>query len=188
MNKILGGLVIAGCALVYASEADAAEKWIHVRVDDAGEANARVDIQVPVGLVSTLLPALQGKHGVHALQVDGSNVDMADLRKYWNAVRDAKDGQYVTVRDAGSEVRISKSGGFLKLLVNDQGGGSRVRMKIPVPFVDAVMAGGDQIDADSIGTALEKAPLGDLLTVDDEDSHIRIWIDTEASPAREDGR
>ena len=188
MNKILGGLVIAGCAVGFASAVDAGEKWIHVRVDDAGEANARVDIQVPVGLVSTLLPALEGRHGVHAVHVDGSNMDMAELRNYWNAVREARDGQYVTVRDAGSDVRISKSDGFLMLLVNDQGGGSRVRMKIPVPLVDALLAGGDAIDVDSIGTALDKAPLGDLLTVDDEDSHIRIWIDTAASPAREVGR
>jgi hypothetical protein len=92
------------------------------------------------------------------------------------------------VRDAGSDVRISKKGGFLTLLVNGHGGGGRVRMMIPVPLVDAVLAGGDTIDVDSIGTALDKAPLGDLLTVDDQDSHIRIWIDTAASPAREDGR
>jgi hypothetical protein len=188
MNKILGSLVIACSALGLASAAVAGEKWIHIRVDDAGRANARVDIQVPVVLLSALLPAFKGTHGVHAVHMNGDNVDTAELRSYWNAVRDAKDGQYVTVRDAGSDVRISKSGGFLKLLVDDQGGVRRVRMKIPVPLVDAVLAGGDTIDVDSIGAAIEKDPLGDLLTVDDDDSHVRIWIDTGASPSREDER
>jgi hypothetical protein len=188
MNKILGSLVIACSALGFATAADAGEKWVHIRVDDAGEADARVDIQFPVGLVSALLPALKGKRGAHAVHLDGSSVDMAELRNYWSAVRDAKDGAYVTVRDADSSARISKSRGFLRLLVNDQGGTSRVRMTVPVPFVDAVLAGGDTVDVDSIGTALDKAPLGDLLTVDDENSHVRIWIDTEAAPAREYGR
>jgi hypothetical protein len=188
MRKLLGGLVIAGIAASAASAAASRERWIHVRIDDTGGDRGRVDIQVPLGLVSTLLPAMEGKHGHGSIHLDGNEVDLAELRRYWTAVRSAVDGEYVTVRDADSDVKVAKSGGVLRVTVDDRGGASRVRMKIPIPLVDAVLVGGDTIDLDAIGGALAKVPIGEILTVDDEDSHVRIWIDDEAAPAREDER
>jgi len=185
MRRLLGALVLASVTgSVSAAASD--DRWIHVRVDDAGGEDGRVDIQVPVGLVSTLLPALKGKGGHGGIHVDGKDVDMEEIRGYWNAVRAAKDGEYVTVRDAESDVRISKSAGFLRVTVDDRDGGSRVRMKMPIPLVDAVLAGGNSLDLDAVGAALAKIPVGEILTVDDEDSHVRIWIDGEAAPARGD--
>ena len=187
MNKLLGSLVIAGSAMGLTPAAVSAERWIHVRVDDTGDSGVRVDIQVPVELVATILPALEGEH-VHAIHVDGREVDLAEWRRSWNALRAAKDGDYLTVRDPQSDVRISKSGGFLRLTVDDRNGGSRVRMKVPVRIVDAVLAGGDAIDRDTLSRALGEVPLGDVLTLDDEDSHVRVWVDTATAPARKEGR
>jgi hypothetical protein len=178
--------MIASLAGVAAAGSD--DRWIHVRVDDAGSDGGHVDIQVPIGLVSSLLPALSGKHSKGSIHVDGKERDLAELRGYWNAVRAAKDGDYVTVRDGDSDVRVSKSGGVMKVTANDRGGTSRVRMTIPVSLVDAVLASENSIDFGAISGALAKAPLGDLITVDDEDSHVRIWIDNEASAARDGAR
>jgi hypothetical protein len=185
MRKILGCLVLAGFAggLVAASD----QRWIHVRVDDNDGAKGHVDIQVPIEMVSTLLPALSASGGHGGIHVDGKSVDLGELRGYWSALKAAKDGDYLTVRDADSNVRVSKRGGYFDLAVDDKGGKSRVRMKIPLPLLDAVLAGeGDTLDVSSLGTALAQAPMGELLTVDDEDSHVRIWIDREAAPTRED--
>jgi hypothetical protein len=186
MKKILGCLVLACVAGVATRAAASDDRWIHVRVDDADGAKGRVDIQVPVGLVSSLLPALKGVHSRGSIHVDRKRVDLAELRGYWNAVRAARDGEYVTVRDEDSDVRIAKSGGYLRLTVDGKGGGNRVRMKIPLPLVDAALAGGDTLDLDALGKAFANAPMGELLTVDDEDSHVRIWIDARPAPARED--
>ncbi len=185
MNKILGAVVVAGMATgagrVFASD----DRWIHIRVDDAGD-KGRVDIQVPLGLVSSLLPVLKNKHGDGSIQIDGGHVDVDDVRRYWNAVKASKDGEYVTVHDRDSDVKISKSGGILNVSVDDRGDRSRVRIKAPLPLVDAILSGGNAIDLDAVSGALAKAPMGDLLTVDDEDSHVKIWIDDGAAPARED--
>jgi len=186
MKKILGCLVLA-CITGGAARASASDdRWIHVRVDDADGAGGRVDIQVPIGMVSGLLPALKGAQSRGSIRVDRKRVDLDELRGYWNAVRTAKDGEYVSVRDDDSDVRISKSGGFVRLNVDERGGGSRVRMKIPLELVDAALANGDTFDFDAIGKALAIAPAGELLTVDDDDSHVRIWIDTQPAAARED--
>ena len=185
MKQLLGCWITACVALAPGAAAASGDRWIHVRVDDTGDDRAHVDIQVPVGMLQTLLPALNGRHGGHAIRVDGKQVDLAELRNCWKAVRDSKDGDYVTVKDHDSDVRVSKSGGFLKLNVSDRGGTSHVRMTIPLPLVDAVLASGDNIDLGAIGNALAKAGAGELLTVDDNDSHVRIWVDDEAAPARE---
>ena len=186
MKKILGCLILACVAGDAARAAATDDRWIHVRVDAADGAKGRVDIQVPVGVVSSLLPALQGRHGGGSIHVDGKQVHLQEFRGYWNAVRAAKDGDYVTVRDEDSDVRISKSGGYLRLTVHEKRGGSRVRMKVPLPLVDAVLVSGDTIDLDALGSALAKAPVGELLTVDDDDSHVRIWIDEQPAATRED--
>ena len=187
MKKILGCLILAGLAGGVAHAA-ADDRWIHIRVDETDASKGRVDIQVPVGMVSTLLPALKRSHGHGSIRVDGDAVDLAEIRSYWSSVRDAKDGEYLTVRDADSNVRIAKRGGYFTLTVDEKNGKSRVRMKVPLPLIDAVFDGGDTIDFDAVGGALAKVPAGELLTVDDEDSHVRIWIDSEAAPAREDSQ
>jgi hypothetical protein len=61
-------------------------------------------------------------------------------------------------------------------------------MKIPLTLLDAVLTGGDTVDVSALGTALAQAPVGELLTVDDEESHVRVWIDREAAPARKEKR
>lgn len=183
MKKILGSIVLAAFAGVATASDD---RWIHVRVDDADGGKGRVDIQVPIGMVQSLLPVLKGAHARGAIQVDASSVDLAELREYWTAVRSAKDGEYVTVRHEDSDVRIAKRGGQLLLNVDDKGGKSRARMKVPVPMIDAVLAGGDTLDLTALGVALANAPAGEILAVDDEGSHVRIWIDGAAAPARQD--
>jgi len=187
MKKLLGCLIlvgVAGGAVAAASD----DRWIHVRVDDANGDKGRVDIQVPIGMVQSLLPVLKGARAHGSIHIDAQSLDLAEFREYWTAVKNAKDGEYVTVRDEDSNVRIAKRGGNFLLTVDDNGGRSRVRMKVPLPFIDAVLAGGDSMDLDALSGALAKAPSGEILAVDDENSHVRIWIDGSAAPAREDAK
>ncbi len=185
MKRLLGCLVLVGVASgAVAAASD--DRWIHVRVDDADGDKGRIDIQVPIGMVQSLLPVLKGAHAHGSIQADAKSVDLAAFREYWTAVRTAIDGEYVTVRDEDSNVRIAKRGGNFLLTVDDKGGRSRVRMKVPLPIIDAVLAGGDTMDLNALGAALAKAPTGEILAVDDEESHVRIWIDRSAAPSRED--
>lgn len=186
MKRLLTAVVIAGIAGSGAWAETSGARWIHIRVDDNDDGHGRVDIQVPVTLVSGLLPALKDRVSSERMHIDGKDLDMNELRSYWAALRDAKDGEYVTVRDQNANVRISKKAGQFLLNVDESPNGSRVRLKIPLPLVDAVLAGGDTIDLQSIGKALEGAPSGEILTVDDVDSHVRIWIDMAPAAARED--
>ena len=186
MRAMLGALIVAG-TLGTTWAGSSSDRWIHIRVEDMDDGPGHVDIQVPIGMVSGLLPALRDKSLRHGgIHVDGADMSMKEIRGYWAAVRDAKDGEYVTVKDADAKVRVAKKSGLLLVHVDESRGGDKVRVTIPVALVDAVLAGGDTIDVDALGRALEQAPSGELLTVDGDDGHVRIWIDNAPAPARED--
>lgn len=187
MKRLIGVVMIAGAVGSGAWAGTSSDRWIHIRVDDNDDGPGRVDIQVPVSMVSGLLPALKdhavGHGGIH---LDGTDVDIREIRGYWAALRDAKDGEYVTIKDADSKVRIAKKSGVFLVNVDETSGGEKVRMTLPMAFVDAVLAGGETLDLDALARALERAPSGELLTVDDHESHVRIWIDAAPAAARED--
>jgi hypothetical protein len=183
MRRTWGCLVLAG--FVGGAAIASEQRWIHVKVDGNGD-GGHVDIQVPVELVSTVLPVLGASRAHGGIQVDGKSMDLAELRGYWTALKATKDGEYLTVRDADSDVKVGKRDGCVDVAVDDKAGKSRVRMKIPLPVLDAVLTGGDTVDAGALGAALAQAPVGELLAVDDEDSHVRVWIDRDAAPARKE--
>ncbi|HEX4825283.1 MAG TPA: hypothetical protein VFV19_13335 [Candidatus Polarisedimenticolaceae bacterium] len=187
MNKISAIVAIAG-AVAWGAQVRAADRWIHVRVDERDEGHAHVDVQVPIEMVSGLMPLIKNRHGSGHIRLDGHGTDLQEMRGYWAAVRAAKDGEYVTVHDDDANVRVAKNGGLLLVNVDEHDGG-HVRMKVPVAIVDAALGGGrDDVDVDALVRALASAPAGDLVTVEDEDSHVRIWIDDAPSAPSGDAR
>ena len=176
MRHLCGALVLAVAAT--ATGAAAGDRWIHIRVDDRSDRDSSVDVQVPLSMISAMLPTLKARVDAEGLSLHGRDMSLAEARGYWTAVRAAKDGDYVRVRDAGNDVRVSKKGGFLLVDVDDKGeGGGKVRVRMPVTLVDAVLSRGEAIDLDALGKAVADLPDGDVVLVEDGDSHVRIWID-----------
>ena len=163
-------------------------RWIHVRVHDEGEDGARVDIQVPLAMVSSLLPSFKKKIEIHEGRIDLGNDEMTldEMRGYWAAVKGSKDGNYVTVRDGSDTVRIAKRGGVVHVDVSADRGSERVKLRLPVPLVDAVLGKDDTLDVGELVKALSGVPNGEIIAVDDDDSRVRIWIDDKPQPADED--
>jgi hypothetical protein len=179
---------LATIALAAAPALAAADgRWIHLRVDEDGAHGAKVDIQVPLSMVSSLMPTLKAKMDVHGkLDLGSQDVSVDELRSYWKAVKESKDGNYVTVRDGSETVRIAKRGGVVHVDVEDTDQGERVKMRLPVPLVDAVLGTHDTLDVAALVTALRDVPSGELIAVDDDESKVRIWIDDRPAPSRED--
>jgi len=188
MKKIRVQVALAGAIALSVGTARATDRWIHVRVDERDEGHAHVDLQVPIGMVSGLLPLIKEKRGSGTIRVDGHETDIREMRGYWAAVRSAKDGEYVTIHDDDANVRVAKSGGLVLVNVDEHDGG-RVRVKLPVAIVDAALGGSENtVDVDALVRALASVPMGDLVTVEDEDSHVRIWIDDAPAPPSGDVR
>jgi hypothetical protein len=181
-------LLILSASLLPTSSAQARsdDPWIHITVVDREAGGSTVEINLPLAMIGTALAmapdsALANGH----LHIDANGVSLADIRKLWSQLRAAGDAQFVKVSKPDAEVSLAREGDLLKIRVDATAPRSEtVRMQLPVALVDALFAGeGDRIDLAAALQRLESTR-GEVITVDDSDSHVRIWIDEQASSGR----
>lgn len=84
------------------------DKWLHVRVISANSKGETVRVNVPLALAETVLPAIDhdrlhdGKVRIGCMDCDG-----VDIRTLFNAVRNSKDGEFVTVQSKDADISLS---------------------------------------------------------------------------------
>ena len=173
----LGCLILA--LLFTSGLAAASDRWLHVRVQEDGEEGEQVSINIPIQLVEAILPTIEtdelqdGK-----LRLDETEMEGIDLREILKAFKDAPDADFVTVRGGDESVRVAKENGFLVVRA-EEGDGEKVRITMPLDVVDAMLSGAsDELDLVAALDALANYDGGDLVTVESEDSLVRIWIDS----------
>jgi len=191
MKRNLGVLVGLACAL--SANLAGADRWVHIKVIDNGEDGERVRINIPLSLAEKVLPTIKcDKLRGGKIKVDEISTDQVDLRALLNAVREAQDNEYVTVDSRHETVRVAKQGGFMLIKVRElpeegkkaSGEGNRnhrsdVDIKIPFPVVEALLSGEkDEINVLAGIRALNNYQNLDLVTVNDDDSTVRVWVDS----------
>ncbi len=193
MKKTLTALTVL-LWLASATAALAAERWVHVKVNETGEDGERVRVNIPLSLAEKVLPTIS-VHKLHngKVRVDESDFHDVDLRALLEAVRTAQDNEYVTVESKHENVRVAKSGGFMLIKVRETphppkkeketGAAPKVHtvdVKIPFTVVNALLSGEkDELDLVAGIRALGQYDNLELVTVNDEDSSVRIWVDTQ---------
>ncbi len=189
MRNALAGLVM----MTWASAMFAAppERWLHIRVDETSADGDRVRINLPLDLAEKILPAIKtrdlcaGKVKVDKLQFEG-----VDVRAVLDALRAAKDNEFVSIESNHEDVRVAKSAGQLVIKVREgkkprarEGGKSsthQVDVSIPFPVVDALLSENTQ-ELDLLAAIRALSAYGDtnLVTVNDDTSRVRIWVDSQ---------
>jgi len=193
MKRVLMGLFVLGA---FAANAVAAERWIHVRVDERGENGERVRVNIPLSLAEKVLPTINADKLHHGkVRVDDHTFKDIDLRALVEAVKTAQDNEYVTVESNRENVRVAKAGGFLLVKVRETPWKSAkakegkeatekqvehvVDIKIPFAVVNALLSGDkDELDVLAAVRALNEFGDVELVSVNDESSRVRIWVDS----------
>jgi hypothetical protein len=191
MLKRMMLLSLALAILALAPLAAAADTmWLHVRVDEKHDSE-RVRINLPLDLVEELLPLIEvdelrnGK-----LQIDNHDLeDLVAIRQVQEALRKAEDGEYIEVEDEEDRVTVSKKGDELLVHVEedyhrrgDREHVNTVDMRIPLTVVEALFSGEeDELNLLAAVQALKKEGAASMITVDEEDTSVRIWIDDKSS-------
>jgi hypothetical protein len=175
-------LFLLAASLTAAAQPDL---WLHVYVQENGEDGETVRLNLPLTVIEDVLPHIEvdefqkGKVKI----IDEIEAEGIDLRAAWEAIRDAEDGEYVSVRGDDENVRISKSGGYL--LANVDEDDEKVRVRLPLDVVDALFSGADdELDIVAAIEALSGHAGEDLVTVEEGDSIVRIWIDADPESRR----
>lgn len=183
----LAGLVLLAAAFVPVAAAQAqSEKWLHVRVNE-GEDGETVRVNVPLSLAEAILPSVKVKHfeggKVRLEEHMRAHIEDVDIRAILEAVKNAQDGEFVTVESKKDNVRVAKKAGYLLVEVRemDKAGKERekVNVKMPMTVVEALLSGGkDELDILAAVRALAQHGDTELVTVQDNKTTVRIWVDS----------
>jgi hypothetical protein len=181
MKKSTPAIAILSTILV-CSLAVAGDAWIHVSVDSTDAESVRVSL--PFSLVESLLPLVDVEPLRDGrLVLDDLDLEGIDLRAVLTEFANAPDADFVKVRDGDDTVSVAKKGGFLHVDVDEAHGGDRVRVRVPMSIVDALVASEGEPNTLDIAAAMRvlSAFEGDLVTVQGGRETVRVWIDSSNS-------
>lgn len=189
MKRALVAAVVVAGAMSGASgrvaASDAGTGWLHVRVEEPGK-KSRVRVNLPLTVVEAALkaaPETVGAHGkIHIGGRNGRHLTVAELREAWAQLKNAGDSELVTVEEEdGDVVTVARRGDLVQVRVDERGDGDRVRVDVPTALVDALLsAQGDELNVRAAMAELRKMK-GEIVSVKDKDSTVRIWIDEDAA-------
>jgi hypothetical protein len=158
------------------------ERWLHVRVISTDGKGETVRVNVPLELAEKVLPAVNHDRLHHGkVRIDSSDMNDVDLRAVMEAIRTAKEGEYVTVQGDDNDVRVAKQGNHLTIHVVDKGASrkSQVEVKVPMKVIDALLsAGKDELDLVAALHALGAQGDTELVSVKDSESMVTVWLDS----------
>jgi hypothetical protein len=162
--------------------AENAERWLHVRVISTDGRGETVRVNVPLELAEKVLPAVNHDR-LHngKVRIDPSEMNDVDLRALMEAIRTAKEGQYVTVEGDDNDVRVAKEGNHLTIHVRDKSASkkSQVEVKVPIKVIDALLsAGKDELDLVAALHALGAQGDTELVSVQDSENTVKVWLDS----------
>jgi hypothetical protein len=164
------------------------DRWLHVRVDDPDSKGEIVRVNIPLELAEKILPTIN-KDQFHngRVKIDHFDCNGVDFHALLSAVRDSKDGEFVTVQDKDQDVRVAKQNNYFLVHVIDKEGSkdskdhkrSNVEVKIPMKVVDALFsAGKDEVDLVAGLHALALQGDTELVSVKDHEQTVRVWLDS----------
>lgn len=183
-----GAVLILGLAvlLVAASGAAAQERWFHVRVSEAGADPVEVAVNLPLSLIESALSLIPEEVEEEIdMELNDVGFDLEELRQFWEDVRDLEDATFVTVESQDETVRVAKEGRFLVArTVERSDAGAEVDVRFPFEVLDALFAGTEEHRLDLVGAvrALAEYGAGDMVTVRDGETFVRVWVDDQNEP------
>ena len=164
------------------TSSEKSERWLHVRVICTDGKGDTVRVNVPLELAEKVLPAVNHDRLRNGkVKIDNSDINDVDLRAIMDAIRSAKDGEYVTVQGNDNDVRVAKEGNHLIVHVVDKEGSkkSQVEVKVPMKVVEALLsAGKDELDLVAALHALGSQGDVELVSVKDSENTVKVWLDS----------
>lgn len=175
-------------AAMFAAPAMGAERYLHVRVQDA-QKGENVNVNVPLSMAEKILPAINnGDLHNGCVTIHDADLNGVDLRQILDAVRTAPDNDFVTINNnrRGQTVRVSKSNGNIVVHVRDQQRREQeVEITVPMTVIDALFstAKQDELNVAAALKSLADTGNGLLVTVHDAGQNVRVWVDSNAAPS-----
>jgi hypothetical protein len=181
--RTIGRLVFLVGLLCTSAALAGSQRWLHVVVDEGDGAEA-VNLHLPFSALESMWPAVAMSGSISdSMRVGPVDLQGLDLRKAWEQLRTAPDGNFLNMDGSDGQVRVGKSKGAFLVHVDESGGGAddgaKVEVRLPLAVIDALFSGeAGVLDFAAALRALESSDAGDIVRVSDGAESIRIWIDS----------
>lgn len=177
LTTMTAGTILLATSVCLAGGTAQPTRWLNVKVN-AAEKHANISIRVPMSLVTTFLDAVKtDEFQGGKIRIDTEDVEI-DWPKLLQAIKDAPDGQFVTVESDEADVKVEKSAGMLHIHVQEKAGDREIRVMVPTALLDAVSIDDqDRLDIKKLLANLDSSITGDLVRVEAPDASVRVWID-----------
>lgn len=154
------------------------DPWFHLEVRENKEEPELVKVNLPVSMLDVALKIAKDKNFHQGkIRLSSKEISVAEMRQLWSELKKAGNAEFVTVEKKEETVRIGREGNFVLVKVME-GKISKVDLRVPVPVVDALLAGSeDELDIKAALLAMRQKNVGDILTVNDDKTQVRMWID-----------
>ncbi len=164
------------CSALGASAA-VADQWIHVKINDGG--SDEVSVNLPMSLLSAAVRMIPDDVSAEAeIALDDLNMGWDDFRLFWEEVKDAPEATFVSIKSGDDRIDVKKQGQFVLVTSDESHDGTQVDVKFPLAVIDALLSGpGDQLNFEAALQALADFGPGNLVSVRDGDTTVRVWID-----------
>jgi len=160
------------------ASAAASKMWVHVHVQDSDK-EEQVKINLPLSVIEVMLPMIEEEQiRKGSIHLNDNQFKVEDLRRVWNEIRDEGDMDFVTVEGRDENVRIRIEGNFLLVQPEEKSKNNNVDIRLPLQVVDAMLSGtGNELNLSAGIKALRDSGVKDIITVNDDHSSVRVWID-----------
>jgi hypothetical protein len=173
-------LTLAAVALLLSTAAIAEDttRWVNVHVTE-NSSGTNVEVHLPLNLVLTVLRNVdvENFHGGHVdLELDDMDINFPEI---FQAMKDAPDGEFVTVTSDEADVNVRKVGGTLHVSVNQKEDEmAQVEVTVPMTMMDALSFGEENtLDVLALLESFDNLPNGELVKVTSNEANVRVWIE-----------
>ncbi len=168
---------------VLAAPLAAQTPWIHTEV--TGEDGSHVKVNAPLPLAEAAVSIMPRDIQEEIMEAASEfDIDIADLRKLWQAVKAAGDAEFVTVESAKETVRIVRAGDLIQIRVTETAVSEdaapaehKVAVDVPIDVIEALLSGDSETLNIEAAVGRLQQMRGDIVRVNDGKNKVRVWID-----------
>ena len=186
-HRLLSAIAVVAVLLLVsgAAAAQGQERWFHIHVTEGGDDPVEVLVNLPLSLIESAMRIVPDEvHAEIEAELNDVGIDMEALRQFWEDARGLEDATFVTVESETETVRVAKRGDYLIAETSEtKEGGAEVNMRLPFDVLSALFSEQNHVDLPAALRAIAEQTDGELVTVREGDTFVRIWVDDENEPA-----